>query len=92
MISNKFNPNSILHLATLHTVCDVVGESLRSVSRVLANGKFVQHGVSRTFEHGWTDVVRRARLNLIIFHIFDSNNQDKLKTVISNLRSSTCNF
>ena len=67
MISNKFNPNSILlHLATLHTVCDViVGESLRSVSRVLANGKFVQDGVSRTFEHGWTDVVRRARLNVV---------------------------
>jgi hypothetical protein len=69
MISNKFNPNSILHLATLHTVCDVIaGESLRSVSRVLANGKFVQHGVSRTFEHGWTDVVR-ARLNLIYKYV-----------------------
>ena len=62
MISNKFNPNSILHLATLHTVCDVVRESLRSVSRVLANGKFVQDGVSRTFEHGWTDVTHDSIL------------------------------
>ena len=59
MISNKFNPNSILHLATLHTVCDVVRESLRSVSRVLANGEFLssyntEYHVGPTFEHGQT--------------------------------------